>query len=326
LEPTKETTTMTIRAVAHGLFRHRLKAVTAAIAPLLVAGWWVSAHPPVAGAEAVLVVPDGAESFAALLASPDLTGLRARVAVGEGGVVRVSLDGADAVADLAKLVEAARRNHGQSALRAESAAADAEAAALAESVASLEAQRAATPATIELSNDSERSRVVEEARSKLFELQTREGELLGKYQPSSPLVQAVIDERHQTEALIRQFDTPMPARSRTGVNPVRQQLEMEDLRLRAALASARSKSRILVERLAGLVHQGSDRVTVAERPHACPPGAGAAMIWAGAAAMGVVLAVLVAVLGDRWSGRFSTPAEVERRLGLPVLTSLPREG
>ena len=294
---------------------------------------WVFEHPAPQGAEAVLMAGSFPDSFAALLASPDLTGAQARVSMGEGGLLHVRLDGADSVHSLEELMTSARQHRAQdswrnrrAALKAESAAADAEATALAESLGSLEAQRDAIPATIQLSNDTEQSRVVEEARSKLFELQSKESELLAKYQESSPIVQAVQDERHQTEAMIRQFDTPLPARSRSGINPVRQSLELEAMKTRTALASARSKARNLSQRLAELDRAGSDDITVIERPHLHPDGIAPSMIMGVAAVVGLGFASMVAALAERWSARFATPSEVERHLDLPVLTSIPREG
>jgi capsular polysaccharide biosynthesis protein len=44
-----------------------------------------------------------------------------------------------------------------------------------------------------------------------------------------------------------------------------------------------------------------------------------------AGGIGVVLALLLAALAERFSTRIVTPADVERRLGLPVLTTIPRE-
>ncbi|MCR6632697.1 MAG: hypothetical protein NVV74_23125 [Magnetospirillum sp.] len=56
-----------------------------------------------------------------------------------------------------------------------------------------------------------------------------------------------------------------------------------------------------------------------------PVGPTPAQIVGGAGALGAVLALLLALAAQRWSSRLSSPADVERRLGLPVLTSIPRE-
>lgn len=42
--------------------------------------------------------------------------------------------------------------------------------------------------------------------------------------------------------------------------------------------------------------------------------------------LGLLSGISLAVLANVLSSRLSTPADVERRLGLPVLTTIPREG
>ncbi len=251
----------------------------------------------------------------------------------------------------------------RSQIESEATAAEAEAAAQADKLVAIQGQLAKTPAVIELTSDSDRSRVLEEAKSKLFELSTKEQDLLGKYLPSSPFVQAVQTEKRQVEQLVHQYDTPVAGRVERGSNPVHQALEQESDRAEAALATAKARGKALERqkteidrRLDGLagseqqmrqleqaVADAESRLTagrptgpaaavtgigVLERAAAGthPIGAGPRGILAAAFAVGLILALLVAALAERWSRRLSTPAEVERQLGLAVLTTIPREG
>ncbi len=247
------------------------------------------------------------------------------------------------------------------ALEGARAVAEADAAALADKAALLAGQVARTPATIRLASDSGRPRVLDEARAKLFELRTKEQELLGKYLPSSPLVQAVDAERRQVERSVQAYRAPEQDRVESGPNPVRQALEQELGRAQAALAAARARVRVVARQQADLdrraaalsggeaEYESLDRavrdaearlaaargrppavgpVAVLQQPQADarPVGPGPGAVFGLAGAAGVVLAVLVALLAQRFGTRFDTPAAVERRLGLPVLTSIPREG
>jgi hypothetical protein len=220
-------------------------------------------------------------------------------------------------------------------------AAEAEAASLSGKMEVLRQRLAATPATIEISADAERSKVVEEARAKLFDLQTKEQELLGRYVETSPLVENVRAERRRVETLLQGIDVPVAARSRTGINEVHQELEKDAMRTEAALNSAKARGQALSRQLADLERrlQGSGQAEVSllayereaaeadARLAANRPPASARLspaLWMGGALVaGLALALLAALTGERFSSRFATPADVERRLGLPVLCSLP---
>jgi uncharacterized protein involved in exopolysaccharide biosynthesis len=302
-----------------------------------------------------------------------------RVAPSAAGTVRLTLDGADgavAAQALAMLIERARAAPGDDAaatrlaayrrksgradpaaeredlahlrarLDAESTAAEAEAAIQADRAAVLEAQLAKVPATIQIASDAERSRVLEEARSKRFELETRERELLAKYQPSSPLVQAVEDEKRQVDLSLRQYESPQTARVQNGVNPVHQGVERDLLAAQAAQAAARSKAKALARQKAEVDHRldtALDAEQELERAGAAPalPAMGVVdsaqavarpvgppplAVLGAALGLGLAAALAAAGLAQRFSSRLATPAETERRLGLAVLTSIPREG
>ncbi|MBC7954190.1 MAG: hypothetical protein H7Z12_20540 [Rhodospirillaceae bacterium] len=257
-------------------------------------------------------------------------------------------------ADKAALV----RRRGE--LDGETSAAEAEASALADRLTVLKARLATTPATIELTNESERTKVAEDARAKLFELQTREAELLGKYQDTSVTVQNLRAEKRKVEELLGKLETTTQNRVTSGTNPVYQDVEKDAFRTEAALSAAKARLKSSQRQLADLDSRlaalaGSERVLVeleqatvaADSQLTRRTGSGAAIegigivssatagsrpvgpapwvVMAVSGGMGVVLALLLAALAQKFSTRIVTPADVERRLGLPVLTTIPRE-
>lgn len=248
----------------------------------------------------------------------------------------------------------------RSQLEAETAAAEAEAQAGGDRLAVLKARLADTPATIALATESERSTVAEEARGKLFELESREAELLGRYQESSVFVQNLRAEKRKVQGMLGDLQNATQSRVTNGTNSVHQELEKEANRAEAALSSAKAKAKAGQRQLAELDRRldalGGTARRLAEleadlakaearsgggTPHgpaiagigvvqqasaaARPLGPDRLAIMAIAALAGMVLALLAALLGQRFSSRFATPAEIERRLGLPVLTTIPRE-
>ncbi|MGE5478541.1 MAG: hypothetical protein ACM3Q1_17960 [Bacteroidales bacterium] len=307
------------------------------------------------------------------------------VAADGAGVVRLALQGADGdqtaaaltalldrlaeknrtvfatPADPAATTQAASAREALGLLRkradldGEAQAAEAEAGVLDSRLAALKERLAAVPATIELSSESERSKVAEDARAKLFELQTREAELLGKYQDGSVFIQNLRAEKRKVEELLGKLDTATPNRVVSGSNPVRQELEKDSVRTETALSTARARAKAARRQLADLDRRldqlaGPDRDQARlERAAALAPAraSGAAIdgigivqaasagrhpvgptppqLMALSALAGLALGLLWAALAQAFSSRLSSPADVERRLGLPVLTSIPRE-
>jgi hypothetical protein len=198
---------------------------------------------------------------------------------------------------------------------------------------------AATPAVIDLESATAGTRVVEEARAKLFELETREQELLGKYREESAFVTRVRDERRKVEGLLRELRADSDTRVTQGVNPVRQTLETDAFRAEAEMARASGRAQALAERIAeidarleALAGMGGrlaavDGIGVVQTAFAPsrPVGPSRPAIIALSLGLGLVAALAVALLAHRFSTRFATPSEVERRLGLTVLTTIPRE-
>ncbi|HLO78941.1 MAG TPA: hypothetical protein VK196_20985 [Magnetospirillum sp.] len=245
-------------------------------------------------------------------------------------------------------------------LDADTQSAEAETGALTDRLTVLKARLAATPPTIEISSENERSKVAEEARSKLFELQTREAELLGKYQDGSVFIQNLRAERRKVEDMLGKLDTATQNRVVSGVNPVHQELEKEAVRVEAALSAAKARAKTAQRQLAELDRRldtlaGAERsLTELERAAAQaearlgpvhghgaaidgigivqtatagshPAGPSDAQVLGLAGVLGAVLGLVAAALSQAFSSRLSSADDVERRLGLPVLTSIPRE-
>lgn len=232
----------------------------------------------------------------------------------------------------------------------------------------LQAQIRETPPTISLSTETERNRLLDEARGKLMSLQMREQELLGKYKDTSQFVTAVRDEIRRVKTMIGDLDGKVTAAEKSGPNELWTALQRDFYAAQAELTAVQGRDKGLANqlrdldaRLAGLTGQeGSSRDLEREvaaleanyqtylqkieetriaddarnrkgggigviqqaaepsRPDRPRPLLYLALALAGGLAAGVA----TALLAERFSQRFSTPVAVERRLGLPVLTSV----
>lgn len=292
-------------------------------------------------------------------AAAALTALLDRLAEKNRTVFAAKTDPA-AAAQAAQAREAVTLLRKRGELDGEAQAAEAEAGVLASRLGALKDRLAATPATIEISAESERSKVAEDARAKLFELQAREAELLGKYQDGSVFIQNLRNEKRKVEEMLGKLDTATQNRVVSGSNPVHQELEKESVRAEASLSAAKARAKNAQRQMAELDRR-LDQLAVADRSAAglerlaalaeARPGpariSGAAIDGIGiiqaagagrrpvgptpaqtlglAGALGTLLGLGWAALAQAFSSRLSSPADVERRLGLPVLTSIPRE-
>lgn len=287
-------------------------------------------------------------------ATAALTALLARLAEKNRTVFAATTDPA-ATAQAANAREALALMRKRAELDGEAQAADSEANVLGGRLAALKDRLATTPATIEISAESERSKVAEDARAKLFELQAREAELLGKYQDGSVFIQNLRNEKRKVEEMLGKLDTATQNRVVSGTNPVHQELEKESARAEASLSAAKARAKTAQRQLAELDRRidqlaGPNRDAAAlERLAALAPAraAGTAVdgigivqtaaagrtpvgptppqVLALSGAAGLLLGLLWAALAQAFPSRLSSPADVERRLGLPVLTSIPRE-
>lgn len=245
-------------------------------------------------------------------------------------------------------------------IEAQAEGTEAEAQSLGDTASLLKARLAVTPRTIELTSESERSRVVEEARAKLFELETSEQELLGKYQEGSVFVQRVRAETRNARQLLDRLMDTSDTKVTKGANQVYQHLETELVRTEAQWASAQSRLKTLTRQLTEIdtklvaLDRNARQMAELERrsgeadrkaagrdagrsavdgigivqsaaARTQEVGPGPLGIMGLAALAGLLLAVIVAALAQRLSDRFSTPAEIESRLGLKVLSTIPRE-
>ncbi|MGE5504532.1 MAG: hypothetical protein ACM31L_08930 [Actinomycetota bacterium] len=309
--------------------------------------------------ERVALYPGLSEDEAVAAFGRDLE-LRPRA---DAGVVWLALSGPDprtTAAALAALIDQARAGSDAAprrqrldpagerqvlaARRAEAegqaASAEARAAELADRLTALKARLAATPPTLQLSSESDRSHVIDQAKAKLFELSTREQELLGKYQDGSITVRNLRAEKAKVEELLKGLEAPVEGRVTNGPNPLYQDIEKDVVRAEADLTAARARGKALARQIADIDHRLDALAAEAAstRPQvpalgmlehaqvaARPLGPRPAALMAAAGAIGLVLALLAALAAERLSGRFATPADVERRLGLKVLSSLPRE-
>lgn len=288
------------------------------------------------------VAPDPALAAQAVQARDTLAAFRKRAGLGEGAIDKAAL--------LKRRAE----------LEGEQAAAEAEATALTDRLAVMKARLATTPATIEISAESERSKVAEDARAKLFELQTREAELLGKYQDGSVFIQNLRAEKRKVEELLGKLDTATPNRVVNGANPLHQELEKDSVRAEAALSAARARAKTAGRQLGDLDRRlellsGAERglaeleraaalaearlgpanvpaaaidgigIVQSAKAGSRPIGPSPAQVLALAGGFGALAGLLLAALAQIFSSRLSSAADIERRLGLPVLTSIPRE-
>lgn len=287
--------------------------------------------------------PDGALARQAAEAREKLAAFRRGIGVPESG------------GDRAAMLK--QRND----LDGEIAAAEAESGALADRLEVVKGRLAATPPTIEISNESADSPVADNARTKLFELQTKEAELLGKYQDDSVFVRNLRAEKRKVEELLANLAATPQSRVTSGANPIHQELEKDAVRTEAALSTARARLKAAqkqkaeqdrrleaLDKAAGTLARLEQEAAGAEARLSARRGASGAAVdsigivesatvgarplgpeprvaMALAAGLGLVLALVTAGLAQALSSRLASPADVERRLGLPVLTSIPRE-
>ncbi|WP_142847822.1 hypothetical protein [Telmatospirillum sp. J64-1] len=259
--------------------------------------------------------------------------------------------------DLAEQRQSLMREQTQ--LDTQLAAARVEAGQAQDQVALLRRQIETTPATVPQA--ARGSAVAEDARRKLFELRAEEQKLLGSYTPTSQFVTAVRAQIEQVERVLREEEAA--ARANAAPNPLYQQLRGDLIRAETTLATAERRAREVsarLDQLAARIDALSAReaelaalereVQEAEAAYEAATGRSARALAAlGEAGMadpalppsspirtpwvifalallgGVVGAVVTAALAELLTPRLATPAAVERRLGLPVLTSIAYE-
>ncbi|HEX2114915.1 MAG TPA: GumC family protein [Alphaproteobacteria bacterium] len=100
-------------------------------------------------------------------------------------------------------------------------------------LASLVDQQKRISEMVPLGTDSERVPVVDDARSRLLALQLKEQELLSKYRDESQIVKNVREEKKVVEDFLARVQNDRTTRTRSGKNPVYEQLQLEIVRTTA---------------------------------------------------------------------------------------------
>lgn len=133
-----------------------------------------------------------------------------------------------------------------------------EIAGLEGSLETLREQVRRTPRTIALATDAAPPNMAGDATSKLAELELREQELLGRYRQGSQPVQAIRDEIARIRSSLREAETGVASRQRSGPNPVHQELHKQVLSAEAALNAARRRQAALEYQLSGVNRRIAD--------------------------------------------------------------------
>ncbi|MFB3817528.1 MAG: GumC family protein [Candidatus Methylomirabilales bacterium] len=123
---------------------------------------------------------------------------------------------------------------------------------LEERIASLETQMQQVAPEVALHEDTERHKIVDDAKAQLLALQLREQQLLQKYTERNQLVVNVRREIQLVQDFIRTQQEDRRGPTRKGKNVVYQELESELIKLRAELPSQRSKAAALSAQAAQL--------------------------------------------------------------------------
>lgn len=234
---------------------------------------------------------------------------------------------------------------------------------LATRVAGLKSQLEQTPATTEPNDPPDRYKVVDDARARLLELQLKERELLAKYTETSQFVLTVRDEISRVQAFLDEMAASIDRRNKRVPNDAYVGLSKSLLQAQTQMTATQQHRVSLENQLMAVdrrldelkSHDGElqtlekakadsenelrrteaarqtpapdprQGITVVERPAAPsqPRRPWPALYFSLALPFGLLAGLGLATLAERFSDTFATPGDVERRLGVPVLTSLP---
>ena len=117
-------------------------------------------------------------------------------------------------------------------------------------LASLQDQQKRISEMVPLGTDSERVAVVDDARSRLLALQLKEQELLSKYRDESQLVKNVREEKKVVEDFLARAQNDRTTRTRSGKNPVFEQLQLEIVRTTAEQNAQMAKLAVIEQQTA----------------------------------------------------------------------------
>jgi uncharacterized protein involved in exopolysaccharide biosynthesis len=117
-------------------------------------------------------------------------------------------------------------------------------------LASLQDQQKRISEMVPLGTDSERVPVIDDARSRLLALQLKEQELLSKYRDESQIVQNVREEKKVVETFLARVQNDRATRTRSGKNPVYEQLQLEIVRTTAEQNALTAKQAMIEQQTA----------------------------------------------------------------------------
>lgn len=119
-------------------------------------------------------------------------------------------------------------------------------------LASLQDQQKRISEMVPMGADTGGVPVIDDARSRLLALQLKEQELLAKYRDESQIVKNVREEKKVVEDFLARVQNDRSTRTRTGKNPVYEQLQLEIVRTGAEHISLIAKRAAIVQQMAEL--------------------------------------------------------------------------
>ena len=117
---------------------------------------------------------------------------------------------------------------------------------------SLKNQMQTVSKDVPLYSETERYKIIDDAKTQLLTLQLREQQLLQKYNENTPLVVNVREEITIVQDFIKKQEEDLKGKVRTGQNIVYQDLEREIIKAQAELSSQEAKSTALQGQIAQL--------------------------------------------------------------------------
>jgi uncharacterized protein involved in exopolysaccharide biosynthesis len=117
---------------------------------------------------------------------------------------------------------------------------------------SLKTQMRAVSKDVPLYTETERYKIIDDAKAQLLSLQLKEQELLQKYNENTALVINVRKEIKIVQDFIKKQEEDLTGKVRTGQNTVYQNVEEEMIRTQAEISSQEGKSATLREQIAQL--------------------------------------------------------------------------
>ena len=116
----------------------------------------------------------------------------------------------------------------------------------------LKSQMRTVSENVPLYTETERYKIIDDAKAQLLTLQLREQELLQKYQADTPMVVNLRKETQIVQDFIRRQEEDLKGKVRTGQNIVYQDIEREMIRAQADLSSQEAKSFTLMGQITQL--------------------------------------------------------------------------